>query len=143
VLAEVKSLRQTAKQNYPHAWTPDGKSVLIENDSLSRWSIHEQPLDGSDARPIASMPENVATAQLSPDGRWVLFLEFTGQPQRPAGVFRVPLAGGRIEQVPTQGQIKEFHCSDSSYGSCVLRGSPTTRSSSTTRWTRSREWARR
>ncbi|NYF78156.1 winged helix-turn-helix domain-containing protein [Granulicella arctica] len=121
VLAEVKSLTRTAKQNYPHAWTQDGKSVLIENDSLSRWSIYEQPLDGSVARLIASMPESAAMAQLSPDGRWVLFLEFTGRPQRAAGVFRVPLAGGRIEQVPTMGQIEEFHCSDSSYGSCVLR----------------------
>jgi DNA-binding winged helix-turn-helix (wHTH) protein/Tol biopolymer transport system component len=120
-LAEVKTLTHGAMQNYPHAWTPDGNSVLIENDSRSRWSVYEQPLDGSDARLIASMPENAAMAELSPDGRWVLFLEFTGRPQRAAGVFRVPLGGGRIEQVPTKGQIEEFHCSASSYGNCVLR----------------------
>ena len=124
---DVVRLTRGVRQNLPHSWTADGKGVLLENDSLTptgsptKWAIFNQPLDGSKPALIASLPGTAAMAQLSPDGRSILFLQFTGHPQHASGIFRISAAGGRIEQVPTHGEIEEFHCSTSSNGRCVAR----------------------
>ena len=124
---DVVRLTRGLGQSYPHAWTADGKSVLFESDALTpsgspaKWSIYDEPLDEPKARLIISQPESAAMPQLSPDGRLMLFLEFTGVPQHAIGVFRIPATGGLVEQVPTRGHIEEFHCSNIATGRCVLR----------------------
>jgi DNA-binding winged helix-turn-helix (wHTH) protein/Tol biopolymer transport system component len=125
-LSDVVRITRGARQNFPHSWTADAKGILLENDSQhdggsTNWAIYNQPLDGAKPALIASLPENAAMAQLSPNGQWILFLEFTGSPQHANGIFRIPATGGRIEKVPTQGNIEEFHCSASSTGRCILR----------------------
>lgn len=126
-LRNVVRLTRGTKQSFPHSWTANAKGVLVENDSLSpnvsstKWAIFNQPLDGAKPTLLASLPGDTAMAQLSPDGRWILFLQFTPNPQHVIGIFRIPASGGRIEQVPTHGKIEEFHCSASAAGRCVVR----------------------
>lgn len=120
-LTDVVQLTRGTKQSFPHSWSADAKGILYENDTLGRFSIFKQTLDGAEPSLIASLPGNAAMAQLSPDGRWILFLEVTGHPQHVVGIFRIPAAGGKLEQVPTRGDIEEFHCSASWTGRCVVR----------------------
>ncbi len=120
-LTNVVRLTHGAKENYPHAWAADAKGVLFENNSLGKYSIFYQRLDSSTPTLIASLPGSAAMAQLSPDGQWILFLEFEGHPSHATGIFRIPATGGKIEQVPTRGMIEEFHCSASATGRCVMR----------------------
>jgi len=105
---------------YPHSWTPDGR-VVFETGSNGRLSIFEQAPPDSGPRPLAVLPQDVAMPQTSPDGKSVLFLQLAGHPQHPSGIFRVPLAGGAPEQVPTTGDIEEFHCPRDPHAVCVLR----------------------
>ena len=125
-LDEPVQLTKGTKQNYPHAWSADGRSVLLENDSLStgtgtHWAVFTVSDSGSPPNLVAQLPSSAAMAQLSPDGRWILFLQFEGSPQRATGIFRVPVEGGPAERVPTTGNLEEFHCSTSFTGRCVLR----------------------
>jgi DNA-binding winged helix-turn-helix (wHTH) protein/Tol biopolymer transport system component len=127
-LGEPVQVTKGAGQNFPHAWTADGSSVLLENNSLktsgtgTKWAIFNVALSGSPPpKLVAQLPGNAAMEQLSPDGRWILFLQFEGRPQRASGIFRVPLEGGPPERVPTTGNLEEFHCSASLKGRCVLR----------------------
>lgn len=125
-LSDVKRLTKGARQSFPHSWTADGKGVIFESDLMKEgldtvWAIFSQSLNEAKPNLIARLPESAAMAQLSPDGQWILFLEFMGRPQHASGIFRVPATGGRIEQVTTSGQIEEFHCSTSTAGRCVVR----------------------
>ncbi len=125
-LGEPVRITKGTRQNFPHAWTADGRGVLLENDSLRtgddpKWAIFDVAVSGSRPKLVAKLPGTAAMEQLSPDGRWILFLQFEGRPQRATGVFRVPVEGGPAERVPTSGNLEEFHCSASLTGRCVLR----------------------
>ena len=125
-LGEPVQITKGGRQNFPHAWTADGRGVLLENDSLRvdadpRWAIFDVAVSDSRTKLVAKLPGDAAMAQLSPDGRWILFLQFEGKPQRATGIFRVPAEGGPAERIPTSGNLEEFHCSASLTGRCVLR----------------------
>ena len=126
-LSEPVRITSGGRQNFPHSWTADGRGVLLENDSVktsgteTKFAIFDVPVSGSPPKLIAQLPGTAALEQLSPDGQWILFMQFEGRPQRASGVFRVPVEGGPVERVPTTGSLEEFHCSASVTGSCVLR----------------------
>ena len=126
-LEEPIRLTREGKQNYPHAWTADGRSVLLETNSLkaagggTKFAIFRKAVDGSPPKLVAQLPDTAALAQLSPDGRWVLFMQFEGRPQRPSGIFRVAAEGGPAERVSTVGSVEGFRCSTSPAGRCIVR----------------------
>jgi hypothetical protein len=120
-LDNVKELPHQVEESYPHAFTPDGQSVILENSSLGTWAIFQQPVDGTASRLVARPSLQAAMAQISADGRWIMFLQFPSTTAPPSGVFRIPLAGGVVSQVPTTGQIEDFRCPISAGGACVLR----------------------
>ena len=121
-LVQVRRLVHPAPDNYPHAWTPDGDAVLFESTNSERYAIFKQKLDGSPAVLLARSPGDGVLPQVSPDGNWVLFQNQTDEPQRHTdSIFRVPLKGGKLEQVPTHGTIDTFQCSVSARGRCVVR----------------------
>lgn len=118
-LENVRELPHNVEESYPHAWTPDGQAVLSESSALGTWAIFKQPLDAAKSQLVAKLPADAAMAQISPDGRWIMFLEFPDSKSLPIGVFRVPVAGGDVKQVPSSGQIEDFRCPAS--GACVVR----------------------
>ena len=126
-LSDPIRLTKSTRQNFPHSWTANGRGVLLENNSLTasgtdtKFAIFNVALDSSPPKLVAQLPGNAAMEQLSPDGRWILFMQFGGSPQRAIGIFRVPVEGGPVEQVSTTGSLEEFHCSASFTGRCVVR----------------------
>ena len=112
--------------NYPHAWTPSGDAILFESGRSSPDAIYEQKInpiieDRFGGEVMAQLPERSAMAQFTPDGKWILFLEFTGRPEHTDAIYRAPASGGAPTEVVTKGPIDEFHCSISGSGICVLR----------------------
>jgi len=119
LLADVRRLIHPAPDNYPHAWTPSGDAVIFESDSLGKYSIFKQRLDGSPAEPLARSIGGAVLPQVTPDGNWLLFENLKNF--RPNAIFRTPIDGGELVQVPTSSAVQEFACSTSSIGSCVER----------------------
>jgi DNA-binding winged helix-turn-helix (wHTH) protein len=125
-LDNVRELPHSVEESYPHAWTPDGQAVLSESSTLGVWAIFKQPLDGTPPQLVAKLPTTAAMAQITPDGRWIMFLEFqSGQSlsgkSSPISIFRVPFAGGDATQISTSGQIVDFRCPVIAGGTCVVR----------------------
>ena len=121
VLEDVQRASDSRFDAYPHSWTPDG-AVLFETPSESnRLAIFKQFSNAPKATLVAQLSSDAAMAEITPDGRWVLLLQFDGAPLRPVALYRVPAAGGQPERVPTTGQIEEFHCPATPGKECVLR----------------------
>jgi hypothetical protein len=121
ILDPARRLTFELYDSYPHAWTRDG-GVLFETGYRGRTAIFEQHIDSSDPKLLAAVENDAAMAQITPDGKWILFLQFHGPPGGPI-LYRAPAAGGTPERVPTTGVIEEFHCPQTLSASCVLRES--------------------
>ena len=115
--------------NNATAWMPDNRAVLLESDRTTNLHIYRQALDSPNAELVISGPNQQHQARLSPDQRWLLYLETPGDapvPQR-ARILRMPLSGGPAEEVLVgEGSARAFSCSQLPAGGCVineLRGS--------------------
>lgn len=106
--------------NYPHAWSPTGDAVLLENQDLLNTGIYAERADGSRLTLLAQLPADAAMAEFTPDGRWILFVGLPKITPWPYGIFRVPASGGTPEQLRVPGNLNEFHCSIAAAGRCVL-----------------------
>jgi DNA-binding winged helix-turn-helix (wHTH) protein/Tol biopolymer transport system component len=121
-LTDVAQITHHSLESYPHAWTPNGDAVLLENSNNPTSSeIYEEAADGSRLTPIAHLAGNAAMGQFTPDGHWILFLGFMRTGARPFGIFRVPAAGGTPQQLAAPGDIREIRCPISIHASCVIR----------------------
>ena len=110
-------------EDYPHAWTPDGKAVVFESKRRKSFDIFTHSLDRRSADPLVVMPGEQVMPMVSPDGRWILFLSTvpgTILRDRQWNLMRVPVGGGAVEQVPTGGPIEEFACQYKA-SRCVIR----------------------
>jgi len=118
-LEHIEQLTHSTVDTYPHFWATDG-SVLYETGNMlsGRLAVFAQRPGEAAPRRLAEMPQDAFFAQQSPDGRWVLFMTGSG-PSRT--IYRVPMAGGKMEQVPTTGVVGEFHCPQLIGAGCVLR----------------------
>src|SRR5262249_47932031 len=97
--APLRNVRRLTRDNrdddFPF-WTPDGRSVLYSSDQNGDFAVYSQPLDASTAEPLAQGPGNQFAARMTPDGRWLLFLD----DRRGAQLLRMPVGGGGRDSVP-------------------------------------------
>jgi DNA-binding winged helix-turn-helix (wHTH) protein/Tol biopolymer transport system component len=102
--------------SYPGAWTPDGETILFNLGQSGSQDIFMQRLTEESAEPLVVGPGNQVLPRMSSDGRWVLFQEPVG----PEGsrIMRVPLGGGRPEQVLAATGVAWPRCAGR--GRCVL-----------------------
>jgi eukaryotic-like serine/threonine-protein kinase len=119
----VKRLTLDTRLNFPHAWTPDSRSVIFESNRLGTWDIFKQRVDRRTAEPVIASPfQDEVLPQLSPDGTSILYASKPASPQTGQQVLmRVSLDNGTPEQVPTGGTLDEFRCAAGRQNSCVLR----------------------
>ena len=120
-LAGITRLTGHSQSNFPHAWTPNGDAVIFDNSNSGGSTVSKQRLGDAQMEVKAQLPEKAAMAEFTPDGKWMMFMEFTGWPSRAIGVFSVPSGGGKPQQLHVTGAIDEFHCPVASTGTCVMR----------------------
>ena len=121
-LTNLKELAHEGPNNFPHGWTPSGDAVIFESNATGEYAIYKQRVDGSKAELMARTSANSVLPKVTPDGRWILFDDYASIPvPRIRAIYRVPLAGGRMERVATSGPIDGFDCSLSAEGRCALR----------------------
>jgi len=122
-LQAVRRLTQEDIAEYPHAWTPDSRTVIFEKPGKTGWDLYFQGIDDRLAYPLATENGSKIMPQVSPDGKWVLYCAFRdGSPAARADqkLMRVPIGGGPNQLVPT-GQFDEFRCALTPGRRCVLR----------------------
>ncbi|MGA7292394.1 MAG: hypothetical protein WBW85_07650 [Terriglobales bacterium] len=89
--------------DWPGGWSPDGKTVYLYSDRNGTFDIFKQGVNERNADPIITSNEEKWAPQLSPDGKWVLYMQWPkapeGAPVPPGKMMRVPLAGGPSEAV--------------------------------------------
>ncbi|MFZ0808489.1 MAG: LpqB family beta-propeller domain-containing protein, partial [Candidatus Sulfotelmatobacter sp.] len=122
--------------NWPGGWAPDGKTVLFYSNRDGSFSIYKQGITERTAHPIATGAEDKWAPQISPDGNWVIYLQWSKAPDGTlsAGkLMRAPFAGGAPDSVSdieghpalseyagsTAGGFPSFRCPRTS-GDCVV-----------------------
>ena len=118
---DVRRLTLDDSSNFPHSWTPDSQSVIFESDRQGNNDLFRQNVGSRIAENIPSTPNEDYHANVSPDGRWMLFLQAAPHLMFPAAVWRVPLYGGKPEMVLPAGVVDEFRCALRPGGGCVAR----------------------
>jgi Tol biopolymer transport system component len=103
---ELKSpQRLTLNENYswPTGWSADGKTVLFYSNRNGNFDIYRQGVGERTAEAVSTSPEDKWWPQLSPDGKWVLYMQFTksstANAVKSGKMMRVSVAGGAPEFV--------------------------------------------
>jgi eukaryotic-like serine/threonine-protein kinase len=117
-LLNIRRLTFTRADDYPHAWTPDNDAVIFESSRNGPFGLFRQKLDDREPEPLVL--SNGVLAQVSPDGKWVLYREGREQGKK-TRFMRVPLNGGTPEPLPGTENIEDFRCGLRPGSRCILR----------------------
>jgi Tol biopolymer transport system component len=123
LLRDVRRVTLDDRMDLWPAWTPDGKSILFSSDRNGSDDVFGQALDTTTATALVTGPGDQSAPAVSPDGRWVLYLERkegeAGAEQK-TRVMRMPVAGGPPERVFDTQATASFRCAASPAAVCVL-----------------------
>jgi len=139
-LQTPRRLTLDERTDWPGAWSRDSKTMFLFSNRNGNFNIFKQELKRSRAEPVVPDDGEARSPQLSPDGKWLLYMHWA----RPAGggtdpasgkLKRVPLSGGAAEPVMDVAGYYEirvmrpsssitgfpsFRCPHRGGGSCVL-----------------------
>lgn len=106
-------------------WTADSKAVIINSDRDGKPHLYRQPISGDVPEPLVTGPKGTGLARLSPDGMWIVYMEFQwsseDEPTAPLRMMRVPVHGGLPQFVlEPKNFFGEFECSRQPANICVL-----------------------
>jgi Tol biopolymer transport system component len=121
-ITHVRRLTLDERTNYPHAWTADSRAVIFESNRNGNFDLFKQGLDQRTPETVIATPLTEVLPQLATDGRSVLYAVRPNE-ARPGEyrLMRVPVDGGRPEEVPIGGPLDEFRCALGAAKRCVLR----------------------
>ncbi|HET7561526.1 MAG TPA: prolyl oligopeptidase family serine peptidase [Rhodanobacteraceae bacterium] len=102
-------------------WLPDNNTLWFESEASGWAQLFVKPLDGK-ARALTGTGYEVSTPVLSPDGRW-FYVKSNKQAPYDYDVYRVPVAGGALQQVTHYEGMDEFELSPDGSQLAVLHSS--------------------
>ena len=82
--------------DWPGAWSEDSTWLLIESERTGHMGIFRQRVDSANAEPVVVNGEDNWSPELSPDGKWILYVV---SERAEARLMRVPVAGGAAEPI--------------------------------------------
>ena len=120
-LLNIRRLTFILAHDYPHAWTPDNDAVIFESSRNGPDGLFRQKIDEQEPEPLV-LSKNVdnVLAQVSPDGKWVLYREDRERGTK-TRFMRVPMKGGTPEPLPGTENVEDFRCGLQPGSRCVLR----------------------
>ncbi len=124
-LAAPTRLTVSESRDFPSGWLQDNKTVLFSSNRTGLRQVFKQQTQQDTAEPLIRRPEDEASAEPSPDGRWILYWSMApvgDAPPTTKRLMRFPLGGGSPEQIleARMADAAEFHCPTRPAGSCVL-----------------------
>jgi Tol biopolymer transport system component len=125
VLDSPKLLTVSESENYPTAWTSDGKALLMSSTRTGRSQLFRQSLGRDAAEALIAEADNQTAGEPSPDGKWILYWSWAhsrGSLPSSGRLMRLPASGGTPEQVlEIKGDPSfNFDCPSSSARDCLL-----------------------
>lgn len=117
-LLNIRRLTFADASEFPHAWTRDSRTVIFESNRNGQYDLYEQNIDQREPKLLVESPGDHVLAQLSPDGRWILYRWDKGDDRR---LMRVSVDGGTPEPVRMDGRLDGFRCPLKAGTQCVLR----------------------
>ncbi len=106
-MGPLRRLTMDLGDDYPTAWTPDSKAVILTSDRAGPAAVYRQDLDKPTAERLVDGPPGQILPRLSPDGRWVIFL---GREQGKRMLMRAPVTGGKPETLFAATNLADFRC---------------------------------
>ena len=126
--------------DWPGGWSLDSKTMFFYSDLAGSFDIYRQGVTDRNPEPIVTGSEEKCAPQISPDGKWLLYLQWptmTESAQANSGkLMRIPVGGGPAEAVMevkgdsfvsygddptnTSGGFPSFRCTSHAPGSCVV-----------------------
>ncbi len=104
-----EAVRLTSQSSYEATpiWSPDGKTIAFSSDRNGTMDVYVMPSDGGRATRLTRYSSAETPSAFTPDGKYVLFsATIQDAPEsalfpsaRMTEVYKVPVGGGRIEQV--------------------------------------------
>jgi Tol biopolymer transport system component len=107
----------------PMAWTPDSKAVLFQSNRNGATGIFKQGVSQETSEPVLTGPQDVDQPRLSPDGSWILFVEFPKTavgPSTPVRLMRIPVSGGVPQLVLETRNWLDHLCARAPASLCVI-----------------------
>jgi Tol biopolymer transport system component len=139
---ELKTPRRLTldeRTDWPGGWSLDSKTIFLYSDRNGNFDIYKQGPNDHNAQPIVTGPEEKQAPQISPDGRWVVYMQWPkaaeGVAMGPGRLMRIPVSGGAAETIldvkglsgirvlnpaTTAGGFPSFRCPSRGEGLCVL-----------------------
>jgi Tol biopolymer transport system component len=96
-LEDPRRLTLDERTDWPGGWTADSKTLFLYSDRKSGFDIYRQGSDDRDAEPIVTGPGEKRAPQMSPDGKWLLYMQW------PEAVKDVPPGFGKLMRMPISG----------------------------------------
>jgi Tol biopolymer transport system component len=119
-LLNIRRLTFMHAEDYPHAWTLDSDAVIFESTRDGPFALFRQKIDGQEPERLVLSDANNVLAQVSPDGKWVLYREDREKGTK-TRFMRVPMKGGTPEPLPGTENVVDFRCGQQPGSRCVLR----------------------
>ncbi len=124
-MAAPTRLTVSESRDFLTGWMRDNKTVLFSSDRLGRRQIFRQQMGQDSAEPLIMGPDDQDHAELSPDGRWILYWSFApggDKPPTTKRLMRFPVSGGSPEQVleARMDDADVFRCPVRPASSCVF-----------------------
>ena len=120
-----KRLTIDESSSFPHAWSADSEWVIFESDRTGNLELFRQNRNRREPERLTYSDRENYMAQLTPDGKSLLFMSSMRNQQRgftDLRLMRMPVEGGPMIQVPIAGRWDEFRCGRAGYSQrCVLR----------------------
>ena len=102
-LKNPQRLTLDERMDWPGGWSADSKNVFLYSDRNGSFDIYKQGVSERNAEPVVTGAEDKWAPQISPDGKWVLYMQWpkAGTSGSVGGgkILRVPIAGGPTEAV--------------------------------------------
>ena len=117
-LTAARRLTQDRRASRPYDWTADSRAVLFWSNRDGIGSIYKQDVDQPTAELVVSNAHDKVPPRMSPDGNHVFYL--SGEEGGGDIFMRVPLNGGRAEQVLKADGSLDFQCSRAPARRCVI-----------------------
>jgi Tol biopolymer transport system component len=97
-----RRLTEDDRIDWPGSWTQDSRSVLFFSDRNGAFDIFQQTPESNSATLLLASPSEKREPQLSPDGRWLMYLTWDS----PRAVQAIPTEG-MLMRVPVEGGLPE------------------------------------
>jgi len=124
-LNATRRLTTTQSWDFPFDWTEDGKAVIFMSHRRGHWNIYKQALGEDFPETLVSGKDGAEALapRLSPDGKWVIYTEYSFDAQRQVSsdrIMRAPLSGGPSELILSSANNRGKSCSRAPANVCVV-----------------------